>query len=60
MAPVSIEVVDVEAEAEEAETAVEETGAVSIPNSPHPSVVAPTLLAIVSAVLESADPIEAA
>ena len=73
MAPASIEVVEVvveegteavveeaSTEVEEADTAVEGTEAVNDPNSPHPSAVAPALLAIVGAVLESADPIEAA
>ncbi len=39
---------------------VEETEAVAVPNSPHPSAAAPALLATVGAVLESADPIEGA
>ena len=67
MAPISIEAIEAEAEVEEAateveevEAAVEETDAVNAPNSPHPTAVAPALLAIVGAVLESADPIEAA
>ena len=68
MAPASTEVVETEAElaeleaataVEEANTAVGETEAVNDPNSPHPSAVAPALLAIVGAVLESADPIDA-
>ncbi len=68
VAPTCIEVVETEVAVDETATGVEEateavvegTEAVNVPNSPHPSAVAPALLAIVGAVLESADPIEAA
>ncbi len=60
VAPASIEVAEADAEVDEAEAAVAVTDAFTVPNSPHPSAVAPTSLAIVGAVLESADPIERA
>ena len=42
------------------EAKVEETETVEVPDSHHSSAAAPTLLAVVGAVLESADPFEGA